>query len=151
MELEKLFYRYNNMLFRICLVTLCNEADAQDAVQDTFCRYLEQKKKFVSEEHEKAWLIRVAINICRDVQRKKNRYQQVEISSLSDYYETKEEGHVLEELMNLSEKLKTVIYLYYIEGYQAKEIGEMLHLSENAVKKRLQRGRESLKQRLGKE
>lgn len=151
MELEKLFYRYHNMLFRICLVTLCNEADAQDAVQDTFCRYLEQKKKFADEEHEKAWLIRVAVNICRDIQRKKARHPQVTVESLSDYYETKEEGYVLEELMNLSEKLKTVIYLYYIEGYPIKEIGAMLNLSENAVKKRLQRGRESLKQRLGKE
>ena len=55
--------KYSDTLYKVCIVILCNEQDAQDAIQDTFCRYLEKKPEFRDEEHEKAWLIRVATNI----------------------------------------------------------------------------------------
>ncbi len=153
-EIEEIFYEYNQMLFRICLVMLCREADAQDVVQETFCRYLEGCKKkrirrlFEDKEHEKAWLIRVAVNLCRDIQREEIRHPKADMKMLEDYYETQEDGEVLELLMGLPEKWKTVVYLYYVEGYRIKEIGEMLKLSETAVKKRLQRGRDSLQAEL---
>ncbi len=153
-EIEEIFLEYHNMLFRICLVTLCREADAQDVVQETFCRYLEgcRKKKirclFEDQEHEKAWLIRVAVNLCRDIQREAVRHPRADMKMLEDYYEAEEEGEVLEMLMELPEKLKMVVYLYYVEGYRIREIGEMLDMSEAAVKKRLQRGREKLQEKL---
>lgn len=73
MNIEKTVLKYSNMLYKICIVMLCNEQDAQDAVQDTFCRYLEKKPEFKSPEHEKAWLIRVATNISRDMLRFRKR------------------------------------------------------------------------------
>ncbi len=96
MEIEKVFRRYNDILFRICLVQLCNEADAEDAVQDTFYRYMECKQAFRGEEHRKAWLIRVAVNICRDIQRKQRRQQTIDMEALGDYYETESDGRLLE-------------------------------------------------------
>ena len=67
MQIEEIVLRYSNMLYKICIVMLCNEQDAKDAIQDTFCRYLEKRPDFANDEHEKAWLIRVATNICRTV------------------------------------------------------------------------------------
>jgi len=131
---EKVVMEYGDMLFRVCMVLLCNEQDAQDAVQDTFCSYMEHAAGFRNREHEKAWLIRVATNRWEDADR---------------YCEFPEQSEVLAELMNLPEQLKTVIYLHYIEGYKAAEIAGMLGITLNAVKKRMQRGREKLKLSLG--
>lgn len=136
---------YSNMLFKICLVILGNEQDAQDAIQDTFYRYLYTQPEFSDEEHEKAWLIRVAVNISKDMRRFQQRHPKVSMEQLEDYYQSPKEGEILEELLRLPYKLKTVIYLHYIEGYQVKEIASMLNISQAAVKKRLQRGREQLK------
>ena len=130
------------MLFKICLIILGNE---QDAVQDTFYRYLYHWSEFSNEEHEKAWLIRVAVNMFKDMRRFQQRHPNISMEQLGDYYESPKEGGILEELIRLPYKLKTVIYLHYIEGYQIKEIACMLCISENAVKKRLQRGRQQLK------
>ena len=57
MCIEELVLKYSNTLYKICIVMLCNEQDAKDAVQDTFCRYLEKRPDFTNEEHGKAWLI----------------------------------------------------------------------------------------------
>lgn len=148
MTIDQAVDHYSNMLFKICMVILCREADAQDAVQDTFCRYLESGIKFADEEHEKAWLIRVAINRCKDMRRFEKRHPAVDILDLRDYYTEKEDGEVLEQLLELPEKLKITVHLFYIEGYHVEEIAKILHISENAVKKRLQRGRLELKKSL---
>lgn len=142
---EELVTRYSNMLFKICLVILENEQDAQDAVQETFYRFLKKKPEFFSEEHEKAWLIRVAVNVSKDMRRFQLRHPKISIEELSDYYESKEDGEILEELLELPYKLKVVIYLYYVEGYRVKEIASILHISPETVRKRMQRGREQLK------
>lgn len=143
---EELVATYSNMLFKICLVILGNEQDVQDAIQDTFYRYLTVKPEFSDKEHEKAWLIRVAVNISKDIKRFQHRHPVVSMELLEDYFfESPKEGEVLEELLRLPYKLKTVIYLHYIEGYQVKEIASILCISTSAVKKRLQRGREQLR------
>ena len=101
MTVEEAVMQYGDMLFRICLVMLCNDQDAQDAVQDTFCRYMEHTPKFRDGEHEKAWLIRVAANRCRDMHRKRLRHPEVEWKDAAQYCEFQEQGEVLTELMNL--------------------------------------------------
>lgn len=133
------------MLFKICLVILGNEQDVQDAIQETFLRYLKNMPKFQSEEHEKAWLIRVAVNVSKDMRRSQLRHPKVSLELLEDYYESPQDGEILEELLELPYKLKVVIYLHYIEGYRIKEVASILNISEDAVKKRLQRGREELR------
>lgn len=148
MQMEETINQYSNMLFKMCLVLLCCEADAQDAVQETFCKYWICNKKFVDKEHEKAWLIRVAINKCKDIKRFQKRNPVIDITELSDYYKTEQQGEMLKELLNLPDNLKIVLNLFYIDGYHINEIAAILHISENAVKKRLQRGRTSLKNNL---
>ncbi len=145
MRVEEAVMEYGDMLYRVCMVLLCNEQDAQDAVQDTFCSYMERDKGFRNREHEKAWLIRVATNRCMDVHRGRSRHPFVQWEDVDQYCEFPEQSEVLAELMNLPDPLKTVVYLHYIEGYKAAEIAQMLGITLNAVKKRMQRGRERLK------
>lgn len=148
MSIEEIVHTYSNMLYRICIVMLGNEADAEDAVQDTFCRYLEQNKKFTDKEHEKAWLITVAANRCRDMQRMRLRHSKVELEKITASYEAPDYNEVIAELIKLPPSIKSVVYLHYIEGYKLTEVSEMMRISSNAVKKRLQRGRKMLKLKL---
>lgn len=148
MTIEEIVHTYSNMLYRICIVMLGNDADAQDAVQDTFCRYLEQNKEFTDKEHEKAWLITVATNCCRDMQRFRLRHPKVNLEKITASYDAPDYNEVLVELIKLPSSVKSAVYLHYIEGYKLAEVSEMLGISSNAVKKRLQRGRELLKLRL---
>ncbi len=145
MNIEKAVLKHSNMLYKICIVMLCNEQDTQDAVQDTFCRYLEKRPEFKSPEHEKAWLIRVATNICRDMLRFQARHPKIAIDDLSHRLAAPEQTETFIELLGLPPKLKIVIYLHYVDGYSVKEIAGILKVSESAVKKRLQRGRMSLR------
>lgn len=148
MTIEEAVKKYSPMLYRICVVMLGNEADAQDAVQDTFCKYLGHVGKFRDEEHEKAWLIKVAQNRCRDMRRFHLRHPQAELSEVGTSYEDPEYSEVLAQLVALPMPVKAAVYLHYIEGYKTMEVSEMLGISVNAVKKRLQRGREMLRIRL---
>lgn len=148
MTIEEIVHSYSNMLYRICVVMLGNEADAQDAVQDTFCRYLEHNKEFTDKEHEKAWLITVATNRCRDMQRLRLRHPKVDLEKITASCEAPDYNEVLIELIKLPSSVKSAVYLHYIEGYKLAEVAEMLGITQNAVKKRLQRGRKMLKLRL---
>lgn len=149
MSVESIVTEYGDMLFRICLVMLCNEQDAQDVVQDTFCRYMEHAPVFCGAEHEKAWLIKVASNRCKDLYRGRMRHPTVNMEEISGYCEMPEQSELLVQLMRLPERLKSVIYLYYIEGYKTEEIAQMLGITANAVKKRMQRGRKRLRLSMG--
>lgn len=120
-------------------------------MQDTICRYLERTKKFRDSEHEKAWLIKVAQNRCIDMQRFRFRHPQVELSEITASYESPEYSDVLAQLIALPAPVKAAVYLYYIEGYKTAEVSEIMGISVNAVKKRLQRGRKLLRLRLEKE
>lgn len=146
MHLEEAVKTYGNILYKICIVMLRNEQDAQDAIQDTFCKYLEKNPVFADEEHEKAWLIKVAANNCKDMLRFRFRHPQVPIETLVNELVTEQEQQdTLTELLELPVRQRTVIYLYYVEGYHIKEISNILGISEQAVKKRMQRGREQLR------
>ena len=144
-DIREAVVKYSDMLYRICIVMLCNEQDAQDAIQDTFCRYLEKKPEFREEEHEKAWLIRVATNICRDMIRFRLRHPKVCIDDLENCLAAPEHKETLRELLELPVKQKTVIYLHYVEGYQVREIADILGISEGAAKMRLCRAREQMR------
>ena len=146
---EILMETYGNMLFRICLVTLGSQADAEDAVQDTFLRYLQKAPPFASAEHEKAWLIRVATNRCRDMLR--TRHVHADLDSVQAYAQDEEDGQALAALMTLPEKFRTVLTLHYVEGYRVNEIADMLGKTASAVKMRLQKGRMLLEEAYRKE
>lgn len=145
MSIDEMVSKHSNMLYKICIVILCSQQDAEDAIQDTFCRYLEKKPDFKSDDHEKAWLIRVATNICRDMLRFRSRHPKVSIDQLSNQLAAPAAKETLTELMELPSKQKIVIYLHYVNGYSVREIANILAITESAVKKRLQRGREYLR------
>lgn len=133
---------YGSMLYRICLVSLGSSADAEDAVQDTFLKYLQKAPAFESGEHEKAWLIRVAVNTCRDILR--HRRPQVDIDTVQQSSPEPESGEVTAALMTLPEKFRTALVLHYVEGYTVNEIAKMIGKTPSAVKMRLQKGRRLL-------
>lgn len=144
-DIREAVVKYSDMLYRICIVILCNEQDVQDAIQDTFCRYLEKKPDFCDEEHEKAWLIRVATNICRDMIRFRVRHPKVCIDELENSLAAPEQRETLKEFLELPVKQKTVIYLHYVEGYRIREIADIMGITEGAVKMRLRRGKEEMR------
>ena len=146
---EALMETYGNMLFRICLLTLGNEADAEDAVQEAFLRYLQKAPIFANAEHEKAWLIRVATNRCKDMLRMRRTH--IDLDSIQAYASDEEGGQLLAALMSLPEKFRTVLTLHYIEGYKVQEIAGMVGKTASAVKMRLQKGRSLLEEAYKKE
>ena len=147
--IEAVVNNYANMLFRICLVTLGNEADAEDAMQDVFIKYMQKAPVFENSVHEKAWLIRVSVNKCRDMLRSKRAY--IDLESIQEYAQDTESVHMLEALMALPDKFRTVLTLYYVEEYKVKEIAEMIGKTESAVKMRLKKGRMLLEEEYKKE
>ena len=144
-EIEFVVNTYSGMLFKLCFTILCSNADAEDAVGNTFLKYITKSPCFQSEEHTKAWLIRIATNICKDIYRFNKKRDYINLDDLFNYGKTEENNEILEEVMNLPEKYKVVIHLFYIEGYKTDEISKILSLSSSAVRKRLQYAREKLK------
>lgn len=143
-EIRRILAVYGNMLYRTAYLLLGNPHDVQDALQETLLRYLEKAPVFASGEHEKAWLLRVTTNCCMDCLRFRKRNAYMELEPLRECLPAPEKPHI-QELYALPTKWKTVLILHYFEGYSVKETGEILGLSESAVKKRLQRARDALK------
>ena len=148
-NLEQAFSRYYQMLYKISVIMLCNEQDAYDAVQETFVRYLEFKGEFQDDEHEKAWLIRVNINVCKNFLRFHRLHPMEDYESLTLKYHTQEEAGLMDVLFGLPQMQKEVLILYYIEGYTNAEIANILQISESAAKKRLERARKELRSKYG--
>ena len=143
--------RYGDMLYRICLLSLGNTADAEDAVQETFIKYVQKSPDFSSGEHEKAWLITVATNKCRDMLRYRTRHKTESEELLLGYAIEKEDSGILDALMELPEKYKTPLMLFYIEGYKVDETADIMGISLSAAKMRLSRGRKLLEEKYRKE
>ena len=149
MRAETLFTEHMDLLYRMALFMLSNTHDAEDAVQETYVRYLLKKPKLKDEEHAKAWLMRVWINICKNQIRYWKRHPSSPISETDISETTLGEQEILREISLLPTKYKSVIILHSIEGYSVKEISNILKISDAAVKKRLQRAREQLKLKIG--
>ncbi|WP_416141245.1 RNA polymerase sigma factor [Lysinibacillus capsici] len=151
LDIERIVDKYGNMLFRMCLVILCNENDAEDVVQDTFITYLTKSPPFNDSEHEKAWLITIATNRCKNMRRYNIIRKHMDINDLQLYCKDNENYGLIEHLMRLPNKHKIVLLLYYVEGYKVDEIAKILGITTSAVKKRLQRGRELIREKYRKE
>lgn len=137
---------YGNSLYRLCTVILQNSEDARDAVQECFLKYITKAPDFKDSEHEKAWLIRVATNICKDMLRYRKHTNLLSLDEIRTVSTSEDNAQILGMLMMLEEKYKTVLHLHYVEGYGTQEISSVLGVSNAAVKKRLQRGREKLRE-----
>ena len=143
--------RYADLVRRVCMIHLKNHADTEDIFQTVFLKYVTGTTEFESEEHEKAWFIRVTINACKDLLRSFFRSRTVSLDDLLEQPDQVPEDHreVLEAVLALPDKYRDVVYLHYYEGYTAPEIGTILHKNPNTVYTLLTRARDELRKMLG--
>lgn len=150
---EEVFHLYAPRLFRVAYAVCQNREDAEDAAQDAILRYCANQKEFESQEHIKAWLIRVTVNRAKDIRSsfwRRNRTDwQEELSALS--FEQEADGRLFEAVMALEEKYRVVIHMYYYEEYDIAQICRILRCPQGTVKSRLSRGRTLLKATLKEE
>lgn len=147
-HIEYAVEKYSQMLFRICYGILCNKHDAEDAVQETFLKYMTKAPLFRDSDHEKAWLIKVATNISKNMVRFNNRHAAENLDELRHIGISDDDKDIFTLIMHLPSKYKIVLDLYYIEGYKANEIAQITNTSPVTIRKRLQYGRKMLKQEL---
>lgn len=150
-NMERIMQTYGNMLFRVCLITLGNANDAEDAVQEILIKYLQKAPAFEDAEHEKAWLIRVATNQCRDMLRFRSRHPVINIEEINEFTGEKSDSGIMEALMTLPDKFRTVLLLHYVEEYSVREIARIIGKTASAIKMRLQKGRKLLREAYQKE
>jgi RNA polymerase sigma-70 factor (ECF subfamily) len=150
-EINRAVEEYADMVRRVCFYHLKNREDTEDVFQNVFLKYMLCDKPFKDREHEKAWLLRVAINACKDYVKSFFRRNAIPLETLREMEAGGMEEHreVLEAVLALPGKYKDVIYLHYYEGYSAFEIGRILGKKENTVYSLLSRGRGMLKEELG--
>lgn len=143
--------KYAPMVQRICFIHLKNEADTDDIFQTVFLKYAMSTVTFENAEHEKAWIIRVTVNACKDLLKSFFRRHTV---PLNEYVEQAsitmpEQSEVLLAVIALPEKYRRAVYLHYYEGYTAPEISEILGIKVNTVYTHLARGKDLLRDTLG--
>ena len=146
-ETEVIVDKYKDNLFSVAFNICRNAADADDVVQDTLIQYHTTDKQFDSEQHIRAWLLRVAINKAKNINMSFFRRASVPIEDYIEtlQFESPEVKDLFESVLKLPEKYRIAIHLFYYEDYSVKEIAAILHTSENNVKVRLSRGRRMLK------
>ncbi len=137
--------KYSNMVYRLSFSQTKNISDADDIFQEVFLRYIKYNKTFESEEHLKAWLIRVTINCCKKLW---HSAWFKRTTSLEDSFtfEIKEENDINYALCKLPVNYRTVIHLFYYEELSVREISEILNIKESTIRTRLTRARQSLKE-----
>lgn len=150
-ETARAMERYADMVRRLCLIHLKNQADSEDIFQNVFLKYVLSSAVFENEEHEKAWFIRVTINACRDLLRSFFHSRTVPLEELVDLpAEAPPDTHaVLGAVLELPEKYRDVVYLHYFEGYTAPEIGRITKKNVNTVYSLLTRSKKLLREKLG--
>jgi len=149
-EITEIYNRQVDTVYRICYSFMKNPTETEDLVQETFLRLMASNVIFQSQEHEKAWLIVTASNLCKDSLKKWWRKQE----PLEEYEKTLrqppfEVNEVLDAVMKLPADQKTAVYMYYYEGYTTSEISAYLKCPQATVRSRLARARKVLKQKLG--
>ena len=145
---------FGNDILRLSYSYLKRREDAEDIVQDTLIRFMQSKICFETEEQMKAWLLQVAVNLCKDYLESASYKKQ---TSLPDGFDiaaeeqpaSEDESEVLQGMMSLPEKYRSVLHLYYYEEYTTKEIAGILDKKEATVRSLLKRGREKLAEKLG--
>ena len=144
-EAERLVHAYSDLILRLSYTYLKSTHDAQDICQTVFL-LLQRREPFDSEEHERRWVIRAAVNLCKD--HLKSRWFRTTVAleaAAAVPAPQAEEGSMLAAVELLPPKYRAVIYLYYYEGYSAKEIAALLGEKPATVFTRLDRGRQKLR------
>lgn len=150
-DVNRAMEEYSDLVFRLCVVLLKNSADAEDTFQTVFLKYALANKAFESPEHEKAWLIRVTTNACKDLLKSFSRKNTIPMEEIAAYAPavTPEQYTVMEAVWSLPKHYREVVYLHYYEGYTAPEIAGILRKNPNTVYTHLSRAKELLREMLG--
>lgn len=149
-QISVIFEKHADTVYRVCFAYFKGDTmGAEDAVQTVFLNMIKYKKRFENEQHEKAWLIVAASNVCKNMLRRKSR----ELTQFKDNYQNSPKivDDTLGIILELPQNYKMSIYLFYYEGYSAKEIGKMLSRKQSTIWKYLKVGRDMLKSKLTEE
>ena len=156
-EFNKKYQMYKNMIYNIAYTYARNVADADDITQDVFMKYLNSDEVFQTLDNEKFWLIRVTINTCKSYLKKywkKNVYLDDDyinrLPSDRENSNDKTNDDIFEYVFTLPQKYKTVIILFYYENLSINDISKTLKITESNVKKRLERARNILREKVNK-
>ena len=149
-EITDIYERHVSTVYRVCFSYMKNTADTEDMVQNTFIQMISSDMAFQSEEHEKAWLIVTASNLCKNHLRhwwqKRFNIDDYENVATTQPFEIDE---TLAVVMALPEKYKSTLYLYYYEGYTSTEIARLMKKPQSTIRNYLHRGRNILREKLG--
>lgn len=149
MSEEKLNYiidAYADTILRLSYSYLKNLQDAEDVCQTVFMKLYNLDKKFNDQAHEKAYILHITANVCKDLLKSSWKKRNVDFESIGEIEAPMiEKNDILHQVNQLEDKYRTVIYLYYYEGYKVAEVAKILKISVANVKIRLSRGREQLK------
>lgn len=153
LSVDEAFQKYADRTFSAAFSICQNRTDADDAVQDTFIKYYSLDMDYESEEHIRAWLIRVAVNRAKDIAGSFWHRNKVAWEDYMDElpFETVKDRGLFEAVMRLPDQYRVVIHLFYYEEYSVSEIAEILKRREGTVKSQLSRGRVLLKDMLKEE
>lgn len=145
-DIDSVIDRYSSMVYKIALTNMRSKFDAEDIFQEVFLRYMKNNRPFASEEHRKAWLIRVTVNCCKSAYLApwNDNISLEDIGEVADNF-SETEKDVYREILKLPIDFKTVIMLFYYENMSVSNIAKTLKLTEGAVKMRLSRARNLLK------
>lgn len=149
-DINVIVEEYADTITRICYSYGKNYDDTQDIMQNVFLKLMRVNPEFDSKEHEKAWIIRVTINECKDFLKNIfRRHTSLEEAQEIPIEEKEDLSYIREAVLKLPDKYKSVIYLFYYEGYTAVEIAGILHKKENTVYTWMNRARQMLKDMVG--
>lgn len=142
--ITRVIEKHSDTIIRICFSYMKNINDAEDLTQEVFVKLMEKRPHFESDEHEKAWIIRVAINLCKNRLKTAWFRKTVSLDEINFNF-TSKENEVLSAVHKLPEKYRVVILLYYFEGYSISEIASILGERESTIGSKLFRARKLLK------
>ncbi len=146
-NINEIIEKYSDMVYRIALTRCGCIENAEDVFQEVFLKLNQKNPKFENEEHEKAWLIRVTINLTKNVNNSSWNKKVVTLDENMSF-ETKDQSEVFSAVCELPQNYRTVIYLFYYEGYKVNEISKLMDKNEGTIKTWLYRARETLKTNL---
>jgi len=146
-NIERVIGEYSDMVYRIALTRTGTKENAEDIFQEVFLKYSEKMPSFENSEHEKAWLIRVTINLTKNFNNSSWNKKVVNLDE-NIKFETQEQSEVFDVICNLPQNYKTVIYLMYYEGYKVYEISKIMKTKEGTIKTWAFRARQILKEKL---
>lgn len=153
---EEMVKAYSDMIFGVAMRYVRNRTDADDVYSDVFYRYFRRERSFDSEEHRKAWLLRVTINASKEFLMKRQYHEELNDDMFSDEDIFAPASTSMDDIIavraalrELDETHREIIELYYLNGLSVPEIAQMLQKSVNTVKSQLMRGRKKLKAILG--